>query len=148
VTKSADVERYLSALGSKYSRFEGSDSWLVSLDSKAGEFYLTVTAQGKRVAFVINPLIDRPEIEPLARLAYHLCRLNHDTFLVKCFVDEELDVGICIEMPNIGLTEQAFKEAYGAIIIFLEAEFEEIRQLGGDPQAASRYLPSAGASPE
>jgi hypothetical protein len=148
VIESEEVERYLSALGSSYSRFEGSDSWLLSLDNKAGDFYLTVTVQGKRVALVINPLIDRPEVEPLARLAYHLCRLNHDTFLVKCFVDEELDVGISVEMPNISLTEQVFKEAYRAISGFLEAEFEEIRQLGGNPQAPSRYLPAPESSPE
>jgi hypothetical protein len=110
------------------------------LHNSAGEFYLTVELHREWLAFVVNPLVDDLNPAGLARLSYHLCRLNGDTVMARFFIDEELDVGVCVELPRDCVQETGFRRAVEEINGCLRSEYNELRLLAKDPKALSKYL--------
>lgn len=135
-----DVERFLAGMEWDHSRFEDTNTWLVALEHMAEPFYLTVELHKDWLAFTVNPLIEKPKADCLARLSYHLCRLNRDIVMAKLFIDEEADVGLAVELPRHDLQEAGFRKAIKIVVHYLTKEFEELQRLGQDPEAPSRYL--------
>ena len=138
------IEKYLAELPWKSAPFEGSDSWLVILTNEAGQFNLTIEIQNEWLAFVINPLVENVVPKAIARLSYHLCRLNQDSVLVKYSLDDETDVAVAVELMRQGVEDVNFYQAINMLNFYIEKQFKEIVRLSQDHKAPSQYLADPG----
>jgi hypothetical protein len=134
------LEKYLASLDLQYSRFNEKDSWLILLDIAANQFYMTIELHEDWFALTVNPLVEDPEPASIARLSYHICRLNRDVVMAKFFIDDEADVGLVVELPRKAVDETVLKTTIQMISQYIEKEYEELVQLSQDLEAPSKYL--------
>ena len=134
------VEEYLKELPWLWSRLPESESWLIVLENDKGKFHLTVDLESEWVVFQINPLIEDITKEAIARLAFHLCRLNQDIICARFAIDEELDISLTLELMRNGLVEDNFYQAINTLDYYLEMNFEELVKISHNSMAHSQYL--------
>lgn len=131
-----EVEQYLASLPWSSERFENTDTWLILLRNDAGHFYLTLAVTEEWLTLTINPLIERVQAERLPRLAYHLCRLNHQMSLAHFSLDNEDDVALTIRLMQLNLDAGMLDTAVDLINQYANDFTPELRRLGqqGDAQ--------------
>ena len=136
----SEIPVILQALSMQFSSPE-EDAWIVDLPTECGDFNITIQHHGSWVSLYVMPLVENIAPEAMARLAFHLCRLNDDVVMVSFAIDADLDVVMGLELVAESVNEETIETAIHYIKYYLESKYPDIMALSKDPTAPSTYIP-------
>ncbi len=140
------IEQYFRDYGWSFESLSGG-LWRTGFKGDNASFTVFLRLTDSWLYMTISPFVPKPESEASRHRVFEaMLHFNREMNLAKFVLDEDNDITLAVELPQIALAYPAFSEGLTALAYYADDIHPELLALARGDQLLSRFSATGGAA--